>query len=128
MTGIRARASVVFAPQRVSRDFIDYPYFADLGALQAAAVLRESGFDVAVHDALARPGATLTALDGGDVLLGEPDDAFVSALPSSFDVAVVALTPFHRPPAADPYLARTLSRLRALSPGAPIVLADLYQS
>ena len=27
-----ARVTVVFPPLRVSRDFIDYPYFADLGA------------------------------------------------------------------------------------------------
>lgn len=122
------RALVVFAPQRVSRDFIDYPYFADLGAIQAAAVLRDAGFDVALSDALAQPGATLGELGAGDVLLGRPLEPFLDELPADFDCAVVALTPFHRPPAADPFLARTLARLRALRPGAAIVLADLYQS
>ena len=33
------KVAIVFGPLRVSRDFVDYPYFADLGAAQAAAVL-----------------------------------------------------------------------------------------
>jgi SulP family sulfate permease len=41
--------AVLFPPLRVSRDFIDYPYFADLGAVQAAAVLRAAGKRAALH-------------------------------------------------------------------------------
>ena len=55
-----SRIAVVFPPMRVSRDFIDYPYFADLGAIQAAAVLRAHGHEVHLADALALPGAGLS--------------------------------------------------------------------
>lgn len=121
------RVAVVFPPLRVSRDFIDYPYFADLGAVQAAAVLREAGHEVALVDALARPGATLAPLDPGYVRLGVEVADALAAVPA-FDVAIVAYTPFHRPPARDPLLAEVLAGLRAQRPDAPVALADLYQS
>ncbi len=60
------RVLVVFPPLRVSRDFIDYPYFADLGAVQAAAVLRAAGHAVRLVDALATTGAGLTPLDAAE--------------------------------------------------------------
>ena len=117
-----ARVAVISPPLRVSRDFIDYPYFADLGAVQAAAVLRESGHDVALVDALALEGSTLAPLDDGYVLLGATV-AETLARVDRCDAIVVAYTPFHRPPARDPVLAELCAGLRA-----PIVLADLYQS
>jgi MoaA/NifB/PqqE/SkfB family radical SAM enzyme len=57
-----SRIAIVFPPLRVSRDFIDYPYFADLGAVQAAAVVRAAGHETSLIDALAMPGATLEPL------------------------------------------------------------------
>ena len=124
--------AIVFPPIRVSRDFIDYPYFADLGAVQAAAVLRAAGHEVTLVDALAMPGATLTDLeangDPGYVLLGAPLAAALARVPEGAEAIVIALTPFHRPPARDPVLARALEARRARHPRAPIVLADLYQS
>ena len=117
-----ARVLVIFPPLRVSRDFIDYPYFADLGAVQAAAVLRAGGHDVTLIDALALPTATLAPLDDGYVRLGATV-AETLARVTTCDAIVVAYTPFHRPPARDPVLAELVSALRA-----PIVLADLYQS
>ncbi len=121
-----ARVAVFFAPLSVSRDFIDYPYFADLGAVQAAAVLRAAGHEVMVHDALATPGATLTP-DGDHVLLGVPVPALLKQL-EPFDLALVAYTPFHRPPTRDALLGSLLTALREGAPSAPILLADLYQS
>lgn len=132
----RARVVLVMAPVRVSRDFIDYPYFADRGVVQAGAALREAGFEVAIVDALATAGATLTPLGTGegarDVLLGPPlasfERALTDALAARVDAVVVALSPFHRPPARDPFLGGTLALARSLAKGAPLVLADLYQS
>ncbi len=115
-----ARVAVVFAPLRVSRDFIDYPYFADLGALQAAAVLRAGGHDVTVSDALCLEGATLEPLDDGYVRLGvAPSELLLPEV----DVTLVAYTPFHRPPHRDPLLTEVLARSRG-----PVALADFYQS
>lgn len=122
-----ARVGVVFAPLTVSRDFIDYPYFANLGALSAAAVLRDAGHEITVVDALARSGARLTPTDDGDVTLGAPIEDVLEALPDG-DLLLVALTPFHRPPSRDPALGAVLSAARARAPARPIVIADLYQS
>ncbi len=121
------RVAIVFPPLSVSRDFIDYPYFADLGAVQAAALLRARGHEVALLDALARPGAALVPADGDRVHLGVGVDAIAGALPEC-EAIVVAYTPFHRPPARDRLLGDLLERLRARAPATPIVLADLYQS
>jgi MoaA/NifB/PqqE/SkfB family radical SAM enzyme len=120
--------AIVFPPLRVSRDFIDYPYFADLGVVQAAAVLRAAGRRVALIDAFAVEGATLVPLDEGYVRLGAGAEEVADLVPAEVGVCVVAFTPFHRPPARDPLLAALLSRLRGSHPGTPIVLADLYQS
>jgi MoaA/NifB/PqqE/SkfB family radical SAM enzyme len=118
-----SRVAVVFPPLRVSRDFIDYPYFADLGALQAAAVVRASGHEVVLLDALARADSGLADLGAGDVRLG----AELGSMPES-EILIVAYTPFQRPPTRDPLLGEILERARSEQPERPIVLADLYQS
>ncbi len=120
--------AIVFPPLRISRDFIDYPYFADLGAVQAAAVLRDAGQAIALVDAFAIEGASLEPLDLGYVRMGAPVPAVAGRVPAEARVLVVAFTPFHRPPARDPLLAALLESLRGTHPGAAIVLADLYQS
>lgn len=122
------KVAVLFGPVQISRDFIDYPYFADLGAIQAAATLRAAGAGVTLADAFALPGSTLAPSGSGDLVLGAPEDEVFRALPSEADVFVVALTPFHRPPARDASLGGVLARLRRDHPRVPIVLADLYQS
>lgn len=121
------RVAVVFPPLSVSRDFIDYPYFADLGAVQAASVLRARGHEVTLVDALARPGASATLGDDQRLRLGVSVDEVARAVPPG-EVALVAYTPFHRPPAREPLLGALLERLRASAPERPILLADLYQS
>jgi MoaA/NifB/PqqE/SkfB family radical SAM enzyme len=126
------RALILHPPVSIARDFIDYPYFADLGAVQLAAVLRAKGSEVHLVDAYALPGSSLRWRDDGRALLGasvgEVLDACAPGDDPSADVAVVAYTPFHRPPARDDVLGAILSGLRARLSGAPIVLADLYQS
>lgn len=122
------RVAISFPPLRVSRDFIDYPYFADLGAVQAAAVLRQAGLDVVLLDALARPGSTLTEA-GSELDLGEPLESYLDAVRAlEADVVLMAYSPFHRPPSRAHGLSQALEVLRQALPGAPIWLADLYQS
>ncbi|MSP63176.1 MAG: radical SAM protein [Myxococcales bacterium] len=121
------RVAVVFGPLRVSTDFVDYPYFADLGAVQAAAVLASAGWEVALVDGFALPSSTLRDdRDAGYLRLGATVEEIAARVPAS-DLIVVAYTPFHRPPARDTALAELLSSLRARHAG-PILLADLYQS
>lgn len=122
------RVLVVHPPVSIARDFIDYPYFADLGALQLAAVLDARGIACDVVDAYALPGAGLQWRDDGRAHLGATVDAVLAACPERPAAIVVAVTPFHRPPRRDDLLAALLAGLRARHPAAPIVLADCYQS
>jgi MoaA/NifB/PqqE/SkfB family radical SAM enzyme len=127
-----ARVLVLHPPTSVARDFIDYPWFADLGAVQAAAVVRElRGHTAALVDAHALPGSTFRWRDDGRAHLGAPVDEVVEACRGPLrdaDAVIVAYTPFHRPPARCDVLGPTLAALRGLRPDAHIVLADLYQS
>jgi MoaA/NifB/PqqE/SkfB family radical SAM enzyme len=127
-----ARVLVLHPPTSVARDFIDYPWFADLGAVQNAAVLRAQGHAVTLVDAHALPGSMLRWRDDGRAHLGAPvDEAIETCRPSlqaGVDAVVVAYTPFHRPPARCDVLGPTLAALRSLAPRAHLVLADLYQS
>jgi hypothetical protein len=120
------RVAVVFAPLEVSRDFIDYPYFADLGAVQIAAVLRQAGHEVVLADALALPGSTLEPTSADRIRLGASPRELMSSLTTDVDAFVVALSPFAVPPRRDKLLAEVLEHL-TLSSSAPIVLADLHQ-
>jgi MoaA/NifB/PqqE/SkfB family radical SAM enzyme len=122
-----ARVLVVHPPVSLARDFIDYPYFADLGAVQLTAVLRARGDDVTLVDAYALPTSTLSWRADGRAHLGAPV-ADVVARFGHPDAAVVAYTPFHRPPARDAVLGELLAALRASLGERRIVLADLYQS
>ena len=119
------RTLVLHPPLTVARDFIDYPYFSDLGAVQLAAVLGQSARLV---NAFALPGATATRREDGRLHLGASVSETLQAAGNHWDLVVVAYTPFHRPPHRDDVLAAVLEGLRAQRPDAPIVLADLYQS
>ncbi len=119
------RVAVVHPPVTVARDFIDYPYHADLGAVQLAAVLAAGGDRVTLIDAFALPGAGLTWRPDERAHLGASVAAVAAAVPADVDAIVVAYTPFHRPPHRDDVLA---ALLEALAGRAPIVLADCYQS
>ncbi|RLB47350.1 MAG: radical SAM protein [Deltaproteobacteria bacterium] len=129
-----ARVLVVHPPVSLAPDFIDYPYFADLGAVQLAAVLRDAGHAVTLVDAYALPTSGLVPRDDGRLLLGAPGADVIEhcqrALRASGgaapDLVVCAYTPFHRPPHRDPVLAEVLTGLQEL--GAPVLLADCYQS
>lgn len=124
-----ALAVVVHPPLSVARDFIDYPYFADLGAVQLAAVL-DAQEPTALVDAFAVPGAGLEWRPDERARLGVTPDEVIESVAEHArpDFIVVAFTPFHRPPTRDDLLGDTLAGLRQRWPAAVIVLADAYQS
>ena len=129
-----ARPPIVLVqpPLSLSRDFIDYPYHCDLGVVQVAAVLRQTGLAVRVVDAFALAGAGLSPFGSERVLMGASIADVVAAVHGDGDenpgAMVVSYTPFNRPPSRDTVLGDTLTALRARYPSTPIVLADLYQS
>lgn len=125
------RVTLIFPPLRVSRDFIDYPYLADLGVMQAAAVLRSAGHEVTVIDAFALPSSTLQPLDDGYVLMGASVDDVIERVKNApeSDVVCVAYTPFHRPASVDAVLTSLLDGLKKqLASDVAIWLTELYQS
>ncbi|MDQ3035165.1 MAG: radical SAM protein [Myxococcota bacterium] len=121
----RAGTIVVHPPTTIARDFIDYPYFSDLGAVQLAAVL-----GAPIVDAFAMPGSTLSWRGDGRAHLGAPIDDVLAAIAAlgPVETAVVAYTPFHRPPHRDDVLAALLEGIRAAGQVSRIVLADCHQS
>lgn len=120
-----SRVVVVHPPSSIARDFIDYPYMSDLGAVQVAAVLRERGHEVQLVDSFALPGAGLRVRDDGRLHLGAPVDEVVARIADA-DAIVVAYTPFHRPPNRDDVLGALLAAVRSRAKF--LVLADCYQS
>ena len=116
-----ARPLVVHPPVSVARDFIDYPYFADLGAVQLAAALREAGHAVDLVDAYALPGSSLTWRGDGRALLGAPVDEVLARTAATadrpHDVVVVAFTPSTARRARDDVLGALLAGLRRTRPG-----------
>lgn len=126
------RVLVVHPPVSVARDFIDYPYFSDLGAVQVAGELRARGFAVELIDAFAMPSAGLVARADGRLHLGASVDEILARVPADLgagDAIVVAYTPFHRPPHRDDVLASLLQGLQGLrATGATVLLCDCYQS
>lgn len=121
------RVHIVQPPLRISRDFVDTPYHSDLGAVQAASVLVEAGFDTRVTNAFALPDSGLQPLDDRTFRIGATVES-VAARVSEADLLLVHYTPYHRPPARDPLLGELLARLRSDHAETPILLADLYQS
>jgi MoaA/NifB/PqqE/SkfB family radical SAM enzyme len=121
------RVLVVHPPVSIARDFIDYPYFANLGALQLAALLARS-HEVTLVDAYALAGSSLAWRPDGRAHLGAPVDELLAAARAPADVIIVAYTPFHRPPARDDVLGALVAGLARQHPTTPLWLADCYQS
>jgi MoaA/NifB/PqqE/SkfB family radical SAM enzyme len=119
------RVRVIHPPMSIARDFIDYPYFADLGAVQLAAVLMQAHHEIQLIDAYALPGSSLTWRSDGRAHLGAPVGEVLEACRGEPELTIVAYTPFHRPPARDDVLAELL---QGLGGEGPIWLADCYQS
>lgn len=122
------RVLVLHPPLSVGPAFIDYPWATDLGAAQLAAVLR-ADHQVVLLDAFALAGAEVRPRPGGGHRLGLAPARLLEAARARgpYDAAVVALTPFHRPPARDDLLGEVAAGLRAQLGDAPLLLADCHQ-
>ena len=123
-----AHVLVVHPPVSLGRDFIDYPWVADLGAVQLAAVMRPQA-NVTLVDSCALPGSSVYPLKDGRTLLGATVDDVIASIHAAdterqVDLAVVAFSPFHRPPARDGVLGDLLQQMRRLLGETPILLAD----
>ncbi len=120
------RVLIIHPPVSVARDYIDYPYFSDLGAVQLASVVAAQ-HNIQLVNAYALPGSTLSWRSDGRAHLGATVEE-VLATSKTADVVIVAYTPFHRPPHRDDVLADLLTGLKAKFVDVPIWLADCHQS
>ncbi|MBI5607919.1 MAG: radical SAM protein [Deltaproteobacteria bacterium] len=119
-----ARVLLIQPPLLLASDFIDYPYFTNLGVWQAAAALRQAGHDPQVLDAFCQPNSGLLLESSPLVRLGVPLSGLLAKLPAlAPDVVVIGYSPWLRATAATAELAKLCKSLRERWP-APIVLAD----
>jgi hypothetical protein len=118
---------VINPPCIVHGDFIDYPCFVNLGALQVASAIAAAGFGVDVADAFAQKRSGATSLDEGLFLLGCETATFVKNMPAkTFGAIVLCLSVFHRPFERTESIAEMFSAIRKKYPKTPIVAADAY--
>jgi MoaA/NifB/PqqE/SkfB family radical SAM enzyme len=118
--------ALVNPPLRIARDFIDYPFFANVGLLQAAAVCRAKGFHIVVVDAFAMAESRMRIDAAGSFLLGAGvTDVAATLERTAPEAVVVAHGPFVHPNScgAD-LLDELLTALRHRLGATPIVLAD----
>ena len=119
------RALILHPPLRLSRQFIDTPYFTVLGAYQAAGVLREEGWQVGVVDGFAMADADWS-LQPDTVWLGQTADAYLArARAARADLIVVHTTPFLLSPTSRPWLQKIVASLDRGQVGS-VVLAEMF--
>lgn len=120
-----ARTLLLQPPLLLHADFIDYPYFANLGLWQAAAGLRAGGHEVSVLDAFCQPGSGLVRESNTFIRLGIPLSGFLGKLPAQRpDAVVIAHSPWMRARAASAELSRLSRHLQQCWPDVPVILAD----
>jgi len=118
------RILFVQPPLHLPYDFVDYPWFADLGLLFAAARAARAGWQAEVVDAFALPGADRVR-EGEGWRLGAPEEDLLAAMPGEApSVVVIGNSPFLRPWAPHPATLRLVEALRRTWPDAALVLAD----
>ena len=114
-------------PLVVDEDFIDYPTFANHGALACAGLAARSGAQVEVYDAFALEGSGRHSRAAGGWVLGALHDDFVAGLPGGdYDVVVFAASVFVRIEDAHPETRRLIPALRERYPNAVLLLSDGY--
>ncbi len=118
---------IINPPAIVASDFIDYPYFANIGALQHASVIAAEGFDVTVADSFSHTSSDTVALDDGSFLVGCGPEAMSELWRNAtFDAVIVCVGVFHRPFERNDFLAGFFRDLRKTFVNTPIAAADAY--
>ncbi len=121
------RILFVNPPLVVDEDFIDYPTFANHGALACAGLASRSGAQVEIYDAAALEGSGRQPRAAGGWILGVDHDDFIAGLPSGdYDVVVFSASVFVRIEDAHPETQRLIPALREHYPDSVLLLCDGY--
>lgn len=114
-------------PFPVHRAFVDFPFFSNLGMLQAAAVCRAVGIEVDVIDAFSQPDSAAREIDAVHIALGCDADRFIELVAElAPDITVLCGNPLFNLHARTPWLSLLLERLHRLKPGGKLVYADCH--
>jgi MoaA/NifB/PqqE/SkfB family radical SAM enzyme len=120
------RALIIEPPLVLPEHFIDYPYFGGLGAYQAAAVLRQAGWQVEVVDGFAHPEADWARGPGHMAWLGQPEPAFIERIRrQEANLVILHTSPFLLAPLARDWLRRLVAASQETKPSL-LALADAY--
>lgn len=112
---------------RLHADFVDYPYFTNLGVLQNAVVLAAAGMSVRVADSLSLPDAALVPEDDDHYRLGAPAERiFEETADCRPRVVAVAKNVFNYSSSGNRYIREILEGVKERWPGAPVLLCDFY--
>lgn len=118
---------LVNPPMPLEADFIDYPYFANLGMLQHAAVLESRGHTVLTADAFAAKESDAYPAEAGRLLAGCRIQTLLSPFRRhDFDAVVLCLSVFHKPFIKHPVTAGAVKMLRDMFPRAVLIAVDAY--
>ncbi len=121
------RILFVNPPLVIDEDFIDYPTFANHGALACAGLAARSGAQVTVYDASAQPNSGRHRRDAGGWILGVEHAEYIAGLPDgAYDVVVLAAPVFLRIEDAHGETRRLIPALRERYPDAVLLLCDGY--
>ncbi|MFA6449427.1 MAG: radical SAM protein [bacterium] len=120
-------ALIINPPAYLHREFVDYPFFTNLGILQSASVLLEAGISVRVVDALSLPGGELAGADETHFRFGATaTEIFDEIADCEPRIIAIAKTVFNYSSGANPYIKELLAGLKARFPDAPLALCDFY--
>ncbi|MEM7448011.1 MAG: radical SAM protein [Myxococcota bacterium] len=117
---------LIHPPTSLAPDFIDYPYWSDLGTVQLAACIRQSPeIEFTLVHSFDLRNSNIERRGDGRWHLGAPVEEVVRASPSA-DVTIIAVSPFHRPPGRDDTLGTLIEGLKKKT--SMLWLVDAYQS
>ncbi len=117
---------LVQPPLLLSKDFIDYPYWAVMAAAQAGAVLRSRDIEPELIDGLSGAGADFTSGTEQEAWLGVSRRRFLEQLDGlEGSVVIINTPPFLLAPPGRRWLGEVMAHLQGVRP-ALVVLAEMY--
>lgn len=112
---------------RIKGNFIDYPYFVNIGVLQNAAVLKNKGYKVKVVDMFSQRDSGVYK-EGEYILIGSRIDTEKLIKKFEFDTAIITNSPFLKlfSNNNDKEISNLILQIKRVNKNAKIILADCY--
>jgi len=118
---------IINPPVRLKKDFVDYPYYTNIGVLQNAAHLKETGYRVALIDSFSLPDGELTEIEDDFLRLGSGIERIGKEIERySADVIFVARNPFNYDSKGNDLITELVKMIRKKALDTPLLYADFY--